>query len=270
MDQAARIRSLIDEYQLEVGGVRFWTPYWVNNPKLMGDAAAPGLKGAFKGKGTPAQLKLILRRRLADTTKRPQSADGYRQFMRDQALGIDCSGFIYQVLSGWLRMTGRRPLPQQLVVSRDDVLVAMQRSKSWQQRDATEAEVRGWPPLVSMEQVRQRFHKQPRMLTAVATLVHPSVVVPVDRAKDTQPGDMIKFTSKQWGDHIALVVENKGAELVIAESTEPADKLGGVDYDRIHIMDPEHGLEHQDWPRARSYHPGGASRDGVWRLKELA
>jgi hypothetical protein len=269
MDPATHIRSLVDEYELELHGVKFWAPYWVNNPKLMGDANATGIKGAFKGKGTPAQLQRSLQRVIDKNGGQPQSAVDYRQLMRAHGLGVDCSGFIYYVLSGWLRATRHQPLAQQLVVRRADILEALHNRPSWQRGGVSEAEVKAWPPLVSLRQVCQRFHKDPRMLTAVATLVHPEVVVPVTRAQDMQPGDMIKFTSQAWGDHIALIVEQKGAELVIAESTEPADKLGGVGYDRISIKNPERGLEHQGWARAKSYHPGGASRDGVWRLKEL-
>lgn len=111
VDDASRLHSLIDQYRLEVGGVRFWAPYWVNDPKLIGAAGSAGLRGAFKGNGT---------------------------------------------------------------------------------------------------------------------------------------------------------------ELIIAESTEPADQLGGVGYDRIAIADPERGLQDQGWARGKSFHPGGPSRDGVWRLQELA
>lgn len=266
---AATIRSAVDQYRLEVNGVRFWAPYWVNDPKLMGDAGAPNLRGAFKGKGTPEQLALSVKRLLAKSSRRPQSAPDYRSLMRAHGLGIDCSGFLYHVLSSWLRAAGKPSLPRQLVVKRDDILTAMQRQKSWQRSKVSETEVGSWPQWVSMEQVCRRFHKNARMLTAVATLVHPKVVVPVGRAKDILPGDLIKLTSAQWGDHIAIVVENNGSELIIAESTEPADKLGGVRYDQIQIQHPERGLEHQGWKRARNYHPGGSNRDGIWRLQEM-
>jgi len=269
MPDSARIRKLVDEYQLEVGGVHFWAPYWVNDPKLMGDAGAPNLRGAFKGKGTPEQLTLSLKRLIAANSNRPQSAADYRSLMRAHGLGIDCSGFMYHVLSGWLRAARRPSLPRQLVVNRDDILTAMQRQKSWQRGKMSEEEVRSWPQWVPMQQVCQRFHKNARMLTAVATLVHPKVVVPVERAKDIRPGDLIKLTSRQWGDHIAIVVENNGSELIIAESTEPEDKLGGVTYDQIQIKNPERGLEHQGWKRAQNYHPGDANRDGIWRLQEM-
>jgi len=84
-------------------------------------------------------------------------------------------------------------------VDRDSILEAMRHRPSWRRQEVQEAEVLKWPQLVPLVQVCQRFHKQPRMLTAVATLVHPAVVVAVTRAKDIQPGDMIKFTSKDWG-----------------------------------------------------------------------
>ena len=265
-----QIRSLVDQYQLELDSSKFWMPYWVNNPNLMGDANPAGIKGAFKGKGTPGQLRRSLQQAISKDGGQPRSASDYRQLMRAHGLGIDCSGFVYYVLSNWLRSMHCQPLSQQLVVSRADILKAMRDSASWQRRGVSETEVQAWPPLVLLHQVCERFHKDPRMLTAVATLVHPEVVVPVTRAKDMQPGDMIKFTSAQWGDHIALVVENQGTQLVIAELTEPAHSLGGVGYDRIIITDPERGLEGQGWARAKSYHPGTATRDGVWRLKEVA
>jgi hypothetical protein len=269
MSHADRIRSLVDSYRLEVDGVAFWVPYWVNNPKLMGNATAPGVRGAFKGKGTPGQLVLSLQRVLAGGEHHPRTADGYRELMRSRGLGIDCSGFIYHVLDGWLRARGQGSLSSRLVTDREAVLEALRQRPSWQHRGVSEAEIHSWPHWVPLQLVYQRFHKSPRMLTAVATLVHPQVVEAVAAARDILPGDMIKFTSKQWGDHIALVVEQRSNELVIAESTEPADRLGGVTYSRVKITDPQRGLEYQGWERAASYDPGGATRDGVWRLKGL-
>jgi hypothetical protein len=266
------LKNFVEDYHLEVGGVRFWTPYWINKPGAMAHADvhadAPYIHGPFKGKGTPGQLRSALERILATTQRRPTTPAGYRKLMRSHGLGIDCSGFAYHLLSGWLRTSHRPDLPQRLVVDRDDILLAMQERPHWRRRGVTVAPVRAWPPQTPLDLVCRSFKKSPRMLVGVAALVHPAVVVPVTRVQDIQPGDLIKTTSPRWGDHIAVVIEQAEGRLLTAESTEPAGELGGVTYSPIVITHPGKGLEHQQWGHRHLYHPGKGN-DGVWRLRGL-
>lgn len=263
------LRALADEYRLQLGGVWFWTPYWINRPGSIAHNDTPYIHGPFKGKGTPKQLLSVLERLLADSGKRLATPVAYRAFMRSHGLGIDCSGFAYHLLNGWLQTRQQESLAQHLVVSRNDVLKTMQDKPRWRRRGVSIAEVRTWPSLVSMQQMCKRFRKSPRMLAGVAALVHPTVVVPISKVQDILPGDLIKMTSPRWGDHIIVVIENTGKWLVVAESTEPAGKLGGVTYSRISIISPEKGLEYQQWDRLDLYHPG-VGNDGVWRLRGIS
>jgi len=79
-----------------VPGKKVRLPYW-RNKRLVGGRWQQGPEG---GKGTPAQLRRITlekaRQAGLDLTK--MKASQIRKFMRQKRIGLDCSGFAFQVL----------------------------------------------------------------------------------------------------------------------------------------------------------------------------
>ncbi len=240
--------SSVQQYQLEINGIKFWTPYWINR-----DGPPYRLGGAFKGKGTPAQILLALQPHLnAQNLKQPAQ---YRKLMRRHGLGIDCSGFVYHMLSNYLRSLGLRDLPHYLYVPRADILAASHKP-SWQRARVAEAEIKAWPELVPMTKVCQRFHKSPRSCDSIA------------KAGDIKTGDMIKLTSGSGSDHLGIVVRVGQNRFEYAASNETwADGLGGPQISTLTITAPDLGLEAQDWPHRSIFDPDKG--DAVWRLKAL-
>jgi hypothetical protein len=267
MSDTEVLKRLVERYQLEVAGVRFWVPYWVNSRELMRLQPDNWIKGPYKGKGTPDQIKAALQRRLRQEPAPPTTAEGYRRLMRRYGIGIDCSGFIYYVLNGYLRHQGRGALRQHLVVPRDELLRAHAAQTSWR-RYVTQAQIEAQPEMVGMAWVAEHFKKDPRMITNVARLVHPQIVHRIRQASQVRPADLIKMTSEEFGDHIGIVVSHEQGVITYAESTEPEGSLGGVGYNRIMVADPAEDLNRQRWDQVRSYHPERGN-DGVWRLNAL-
>jgi hypothetical protein len=264
---ATIIEGLVGQYKLKLDGVEFWAPYWVNSRELMLAAVDTWVVGPYKGKGTPGQLTASLRNHLKKDDKHPVAADVYRQAMRGYGLGIDCSGFIYFVLDGYLRSLGKPGLRHHLIIPKQDILEAYDAKSSWR-RYLKREEIEAQPELITLDWICTRVKKDPRMITNVARLVHPKTAHRIMHTAAIQPGDMIKMTSDEFGDHIGIVVSCDESEIVYAESTEPADALGGVGYNRISITSSGKPLEDQRWEQPRSYKPGKGN-DGVWRLNVL-
>lgn len=251
------LTKLAEQYRLDINGVSFWTPYWINWD------VAPYHKGApFKGKGTPAQLRAALLR-LSPT--KPTSPEQARQQMRQFGLGIDCSGFVYHVLDGYLRHIKGQRLSDQLYVSRREVEQASHKA-SWKKAKVRLEEIKQLPPHGTLAKISTMFQKSPRMITNVARLTSPLSADPVKTVGEIKPADLIKMTTRD-GDHIAIVIEVLSGQLRYAQSKDNGG-LDGVCISAIKVIDPHQGLDKQDWPDKKFFNPGKG--DSVWRLKALS
>lgn len=266
-----RLQAIIDEYQLEVNGTHFWAPYWVNIPDYLAGPSlstpTPNLRGPYKGKGTPAQLRGAVTRLAVQQTKPPHSPEGYRRLMRRHGLGIDCSGFVYYVLNKFIIQTGRGPLKYYLFIPKADVIELWEKYHQQNRPNVpTKSQLTHLPQLVPMTEFSRLFHKNPIHHTNVARLVQPASVMPVKTAAEIQPGDLIKMTS-EVGDHLGIVVITTTKTIVFWSSDDPKSGLGGPARHEITVQRADEGLEYQDWPLKALYHPGKA--DGVFRPKAL-
>lgn len=256
------LKPIIERYQLDVNGVRFWTPYWRNRDNHLYWLDAP-----YRGKGTPAQLERVLRRRLGVVPQAewPQTEQGMREQMRKYGLGVDCSGFVYYVLDQWLQQRGQR-LAQYLVFYRSEVLETL---KYVPARKTLTPDLGRLPEAVALSEVCRWWRRDPVNHVNVRRLTDPIVADRVMSLDQVRAGDMIKTTGVE-GDHVVLVVEALPDRIVYAESGNFTSGLGGVKYGTIAILDPQGTLAEQDWERRTDVSPDLETRDGVWRLKAVA
>lgn len=120
------------------------------------------------------------------------------------------------------------------------------------------------------------LHKSPATWVGVSRLIHTLNVKPVRAAKDVRPGDLISMTS-QNGPHIGVVLEAGECIIAYGTSEDEDNGPGGVRLNHgIRVVDPDAGLEKQEWEQRRIFAPkhdvDGRMEpfsDGVWRLRVL-
>lgn len=100
-------QQVIDEYeQLPLGGKKVVCPYHIN-PKIQ----RAGLR-VYSGKGDPGEItrevKVIAQLKGIDLAK--MSGQQIREFMQENRIGVDCSGFVVHVVNYWLKRSGLKPL----------------------------------------------------------------------------------------------------------------------------------------------------------------
>lgn len=256
------LRELASKYELRLGKAKVWTPYWINWDM------PPYWKGApFRGKGSPEQIQLAAQRKLSLLSKPLTDADDIRVWLKEAGLGVDCSGFVYYVLSRYLVQLTGLGLANYLWLSEDEIKELVPRYP------ALKLVQFGSVPLVD---VMALLHKLPAMWVGTRRLLNPLNVLPVSSAKDVRPGDLISTTS-QYGPHIAIVLETDESCITYGASEDEENGLGGVRLDRcIQIVEPKAGLKQQKWEQSRLFSPRFDSSgrpapfsDWVWRLRKL-
>lgn len=261
MERDGRIlTAAVEEYHLELNGVKFWTPYWVNW------SSSPYFQGApFAGKGTPAQIKQALARALAAKPGTPSSSESYRKLMRQSGLGIDCSGFAYHVLSTWLQRRYGLRLSDHVYAPKADILAAKDRP-SWKRAGVTAQQLAGLADQVPISRIAQLFHKNPRRITNAARLTSAAAAVTVPSVQAARPGDLIKMTGP-GGDHVGVITSTGPKTIRYTDSREFTQTGGGVRFVDITINDPHLGLEAQEWKDKADFSPSRGDR--ICRLRVI-
>jgi hypothetical protein len=220
------LRAIIDAYtDFEVEGRQVKLPYALAIARIENEPAyvmgRTDARTYFAGKGTPEQLRESLRKAAKEkdfdlTTAR---ADEITTFMVGEGIGIDCSGFVYNVLDAWLRGEGG--------VSLDKLIL---RKSGW---------------MGKIERLLLRKNRVRRSSAATLTSDLNSIRVPT--ASEAQPGDMIRLTHSDWaGKHIAIVVDKDDRTITYAHSSE-FTKIQGPHHGIIKILDWSRDLDQQEW-----------------------
>lgn len=252
------LTKLAEDYHLQIGDVKFWTPYWINK-----NTEPYFLNAPYDGKGTPGQIMSVLERRLKHRNQKPKTAADYQKLMLGWGLGIDCSGLAYYVLSHWLRSAYQIRLTDHLYISKADVVQASQKP-SWQQAGVSKSKIDSLPDPISLSTVCQLFKRHPMHITNVARLTSPQAVMTISAVGDARPGDIIKTTGSS-GDHMGVVVELNPGRIRYAESRGHQSGMSQVRYQDIKVMDPTKGLEFQEWDDNKIFDPKVGDR--LCRLK---
>lgn len=230
------LREAVDLYKLRGGGHELRTPYWINEPGVM--------SGPFNGKGSPQQIQEELDRIISEYKDPLNNPEEVRFLMLRNGLGIDCSGFIYHVLSTYLQAGKGVDLADHLVIYKTEVEQALEKN-SWRDK-VSEDEVASMPDKISLTQVCEKFEKSPASLTNVARLCDENSTDQIDRTEDVRKGDMLRLQG-DYGDHIGIVIENSSSEILYASADFDPIGPGGVTFHDITIANPEEGLGKQRW-----------------------
>jgi hypothetical protein len=258
---AHTLRKFADEYQLEANGVKFWTPYWINS-----DEAPFHLEAPYAGKATPQELRDQLVKQMEEwpVDVHEHDAEAWRGRFRELGLGVDCSGFVYYVMSQWLKLR-EIELADLLVLERSEVLAYLERHPKLKPEWGPD-EI---PEVVPLGYACRRWRVNPARIINVLRLTDQRVVTPIHRAGEAQPGDFVHM-SHDSSDHIGVVLDTAPNTITYADSAHEPPTFGGVKIRHIQVTAPDKGLEYQVWEQKRIFHPDEpGSRDGIWRLRVL-
>lgn len=201
----------------------------------------------FAGKGTPRQILETLSQTAALQRFDLGRASGaeIHDFMMLNGIGVDCSGFVYNVLDTYWRERGL---------------------------DLTQ-HIRLFPGLKGFVENWLHAHKRVRRCSA-HDLTSELNTEPVVSVKKIIVGDVIRLSPPTWrGKHVAVVTEVSRDLIVYAHSSERSQQKG-PHLATIEVTDPEKGLAEQGWLEktsdGRSYcdfcfHP--EKGDGARRFK---
>ncbi len=244
------LKTYCERYRFNIADIECAVPYWINwsiEPYF--------LNAPYRGKGYSGQIVKATKRALTMEQVRPQTPHELRDLMRRHGLGVDCSGFVYRVLDGYMRQF-RKKLSDGLVVHPEELRQA-------EIRHPRRLSVAKPAPLL-LSDVAGAWHKDPAMITSVQRLIDPLTSSEVKCANKIQVGDLISMTSTA-GDHIAIVVTVTSTQIEYAASEDSQGNNGGLRYRSIQLLNPTQGLEHQEWDQSGLYNPA-LNKNGVHRL----
>lgn len=95
----SKIKYFLDNFfYLNIENKIVRIPYWRNKLNLK---KVKRVQGPFGGKGTPEQIKsaTLQKAKKLNVDLRKMTAKQIEKFMRQNRIGIDCSGFVFQVLN---------------------------------------------------------------------------------------------------------------------------------------------------------------------------
>lgn len=248
MTDSELLKSFVDQYQLQVNGVKFWTPYFINTPKVGNPNHAPSLPAPYLGKGTPAQIKEALLDAIARENANLTTPDEYRKFMHDQLIGIDCSGFIYRVLEALL-VTKGIAIDDHLFWTRQELLEAYDKGTPWHQPELSRATVEAYPEQVALSRVASDWGwKMPTKLVTMKRLASDEISREISDVAGLRPADIIMALGREDDiPHYVVVVEATPTRVVYAHSGRTTGGIGGVEYGEMDITKPDQSLDLQEW-----------------------
>ena len=244
MSDSELLRTFVDQYELEVEGVKFWTPYYISErrEKVEGEP----IVGPFKGRGTPEEILGYLLDQL-DTT-RFRSGEEYRAYMSSLRLGVECSGFAYYVLDSWLASKGVI-LAKNLFKSREEMLDVYDNPKLTPPKGLTREQVESYGTWVDLLQIQEDWGNQPKRIIQSQTFWNDGSSKEVGLS-DLRGGDLIGMMGYDGIGHHLVVISNDGRTIQYAHSGGPhgiKGYFGGVEYGEIEITDPHKPIIEQDW-----------------------
>lgn len=175
----------------------------------------------YAGKGTPQQIYKVLIKTAKRKTFNLQRAkpEEITQFMIDNGIGIDCSGFVYNILNAYLQQEKHTSLAKYIY---------------------------RYPGILGkLENFLLRKNRIRR--SSATTLTSELNTIKIEKTKDIRPGDMIRLTHADWpGKHIAIIVEVHDDYIIYAMASEYM-KIRGAHSGKIKILNKNKGLEDQNW-----------------------
>jgi hypothetical protein len=181
----------------------------------------------YAGKGTPPQIKECLYK----TAKQKQfdlrhaTSNQITDFMVKQGIGIDCSGYVYNILDKYLQKTKRVSLARYLL---------------------------RYPGMVGRIE-RLLFSKNRVRLINGTALTSDLNTIKINKISEIKPGDLLRLTPHDWpGKHPAIIIDINRQYLTYTHSSEYS-KIQGPHFAKIKIIDSNKGLESQQWLETTYY-----------------
>lgn len=240
--------KVINEYQhLQIGSKDVVTPYFIN-PK----SQRAGLR-VMIGKGDPGEIsrEVNVLAQLKGIDLKKMTVDQVREFMKDQNIGIDCSGFIVHVLNYWLTQQGDKPLVHYIK----------------------------FPDNTILSRIKRKLRPVERIGANLMTNSENTELVQI---KNVRPGDFIRSKGpRRNAHHISLVSEvteinGNVTEIEYVHSINGYGDENGVRFGKILINDQNDELKNQVWTEVsdeRNWTYEGLMKDyednGLRRLKRV-
>jgi hypothetical protein len=206
---------------------RISVPYTISKEgekRAIGELSSAGVTDRFSnygGKGTPQQIRELLlnaaKKESFDLSK--AASEEIIQFMIQQGIGVDCSGFVYYVLNQYVKKEKHTSLDS-LILRYPGVLGKIERF------------------VLQKNRVRR---------ASAATLTSDLNTKKIEAVKDMKPGDLIRLTHSDWkGKHIAIIVSIDTSFITYAMNSQYTH-IQGARFGKIKIKDKNKGLESQEW-----------------------
>ncbi len=212
------VNNLIEKYfNLDIGDKKIRTPYYRNKKHTRG-----GELKSLVGKGNPSEIELEVKifAKLRGVNLRKIEEEEIQDFMRQEGIGIDCSGLISNILELWFKTEYKKKIYQ----------VIKFKNKTF--RDKTVKYLR---PIQNLP---------------ADILTNNDNTIPID-LKNVEIGDLIRLKGLKQGDHICMVIDilKKDGKKILEyiHSTPHYGKNSGIKKGIIVITDEEKGLEEQKW-----------------------
>ncbi|MBP9759025.1 hypothetical protein KBD45_04990 [Candidatus Dojkabacteria bacterium] len=243
------LQKEIDKYShLNIGGKEIVCPYFINSKLSSGSLRVM----AGKGEAEEIELEVNIWAKVKGFDLENSSVEDIRKFMLKMHIGIDCSGFIANVLDNYLKIEYGKHLISYLKFSDN-----------------------------SLMQKLRRFFRPIENISA-NTLTSVLNCEKVDKLNDIKPGDLIRSKGKQDNaHHLALIVEVESEEgrvrrLKFVNSISGDFENNGIKYGNVNITNVDGELKDQNWPVEygdKNYFYEGFlvenEDNGVRRLKSL-
>lgn len=242
-DISRKLREQVDEYvNFEYEGRKIRLPYVLDQARWRFWRSS--------GKGTAIQVKCEM-----EKGKRKKGIDFVKmsdleiiRWLRENKIGIECSGFVYNVLDPVVKAKTGQPLAKILL---------------------------RYPGLLGLLD-RLILQYQRRRRISADVLTNDLNTVAIDAVCDIRAADLVRLTPAHWkGKHVAIIVQVSPDKIIYAHSSRET-AIQGPHYGEIEIVDSGTSLLEQKWlevtREGKNYgmlalHPENG--DGVRRLKCL-
>jgi len=208
---------ILDYEKMYIAGKKIITPYYMNKRK------AKDLQ-VLVGKGSPKEIQretyVVAQAKGIDLKK--LSEKELKEFLENQDIGIDCSGFVVHVLNASLRADKKKPIFHYLKYE----------DSSFKRKIAIT--------------LRPVSNTSANTLTSLLNTDKISI-------NKTRPGDVIRLKSKRKNSHHILLIEkvvtedNNVSEIYYVHSSESYVNYNGIKHSQIVIKDNLQPLEKQNW-----------------------
>ncbi len=220
--------KLIDNYfNLKIANKNVKTPYYMNEKH-----DRRGELRSLVGKGSPTEIEeeVIIFAKLRNFNLKKASKKQIRAFMKEEGIGVECSGFVSNILDQWLRAIGKGSLYSNIKFENKNIFDAIVK------------------------------YIRPIQNISADLLTNNTNSTPVE-IKDARPGDLLRLKGIKKGHHVAIITQVKQNTITYIHSTTHYGEENGVREGKIKITDKNKDLGEQEWKEV--------DKDNVcWTLKQ--